>query len=60
MIATQNNSLNIKGTEMSIRIADDSKKIAILARQDSTDMRIIAVATLIFLPATFVAVRHLS
>ncbi|KAF2471517.1 uncharacterized protein BDR25DRAFT_155301, partial [Lindgomyces ingoldianus] len=36
-------------------IASDSRRIAILTRRDSTDMRIIAAVTLIFLPGTFVA-----
>lgn len=40
----------------SVRIAEDSRRVAILARQDSTDMRVIAGTTLLFLPATFVAV----
>jgi len=38
-------------------MAEDSRKVAILTRQDSTDMRVIAGATLVFLPATFLAVR---
>lgn len=43
-----------------LRIAEDSRKVAILARQDSTDMRVIAGTTLLFLPATFVAVSTFS
>ncbi|KAF1810031.1 hypothetical protein P152DRAFT_137967 [Eremomyces bilateralis CBS 781.70] len=42
-----------RATEASRRIADDSRTVAILTRRDSTDMRIIAAVTLIFLPATF-------
>lgn len=38
------------------QIAEDSKQIAIMTRRDSTDMRIIAAVTLIFLPCTFTAV----
>ena len=37
------------------KIAEDSRKVAILTRRDSTDMRIIASVTLVFLPGTFVA-----
>ena len=57
------NRNNIQATIASVniaaesrRIADDSKKIAILTRRDSNDMRIIAAVTLLFLPGTFVAV----
>lgn len=39
-------------------MAEDCRKVAILARQDSTVMRVIAGATLIFLPANFVAVSY--
>lgn len=38
------------------RIADESRKVAIWTRRDSTDMRIITVITMLFLPGTFVAV----
>ena len=38
------------------RIAEDSKRIAVLTRRDSNDMRVIAAVTLLFLPGTFVAV----
>ncbi len=38
-------------------IAEDSKNVALLTRLDSTNMRIIAVVTLFFLPGTFTAVR---
>ena len=41
-------------------IAEDSNQVAILAHRDSTDMRVIAVVTLIFLPATFTAVSTQS
>ena len=40
----------------SIRLANDSRAIAIAASRDSAIMRIITAATLVFLPATFVAV----
>ncbi|KAK4549449.1 hypothetical protein LTR36_006446 [Oleoguttula mirabilis] len=39
----------------SLGAGKDSRKVAILTRQDSTDMRVLAGATLVFLPATFVA-----
>ena len=56
MIGTNDSRLNYEAAMASVRIADDSRKVAILARQDSTDMRVIAGTTLLFLPATFVAV----
>lgn len=55
MVASQDSQLNYKTAEASLRMAEDSRKVAILTRQDSTDMRVIAGATLVFLPATFVA-----
>ena len=36
-------------------LAEESRNIAILTRRDSTDMRIIAAVTLVFLPGTFIA-----
>lgn len=63
LIGANDNKLNYQAAEASIRIAeesrriaDDSKKVAILTRRDSTDMRVIAAMTLMFLPGTFVAV----
>jgi hypothetical protein len=38
-------------------IAEDSKKVALLTRHDSTNMRIITTIPLFFLPGTFTAVR---
>ncbi|KIX10427.1 uncharacterized protein Z518_01509 [Rhinocladiella mackenziei CBS 650.93] len=69
MIGQKDNKLNIetaaasqKIAEISLRhnsamkdMAEDSKNVAILTRKDSTDMRIIAVVTLMFLPGTFMA-----
>ncbi|EXJ62355.1 hypothetical protein A1O7_02789 [Cladophialophora yegresii CBS 114405] len=69
MIGQKDNKLNIETAaasrdiaEISLRhntamkeMAVDSRNIAILTRQDSTDMRIIAVVTLLFLPGTFMA-----
>ena len=43
--------------EASRKIADESRKVAMWTRRDSTDMRIITAITLIFLPGTFTAVR---
>jgi hypothetical protein len=39
-------------------IAADSKQVALSALKDSGSMRTIAVITMIFLPATFTAVRY--
>lgn len=69
LIGQKDNKLNIetaaasrKIAEISLRhntsmkeMAEDSRNIAILTRKDSTDMRIIAVVTLMFLPGTFMA-----
>jgi hypothetical protein len=48
-IAQKDNFLNLRTADTSVRIAEAS-------RQDSTAMRSISVVTLLFLPATFVAV----
>jgi hypothetical protein len=69
MIGQKDNRLNIETAaashqiaELSLRhnsamkdMAEDSRHIAMLTRKDSTDMRIIAVVTLLFLPGTFIA-----
>lgn len=69
MIGQKDNKLNIATAaasreiaEISLRhntamkdMAEDSRNVAILTRKDSTDMRIIAVVTLMFLPGTFMA-----
>ncbi len=69
MIGQNDNRLNIETAAASRNIAEislghntamkemaeDSRNIAILTRKDSTDMRIIAVVTLLFLPGTFMA-----
>lgn len=49
MVASRDNALNYRAAEASIRLAA-------ITRRDSADMRVIAAVTLIFLPATFVAV----
>ncbi|KAI9695493.1 MAG: hypothetical protein M1820_008595 [Bogoriella megaspora] len=53
MIGNRDNILNFRAAQASVRIAE-------LARKDSSDMRIIAAVTLLFLPATFVAVGSLA
>ncbi|KIW89728.1 uncharacterized protein Z519_09885 [Cladophialophora bantiana CBS 173.52] len=67
MIGQKDNKLNIETAAASKRIAEigllhsnamkdmaeDSRNAAILTRKDSTDMRIIAMVTLLFLPGTF-------
>ncbi|KIW76250.1 hypothetical protein Z517_10996 [Fonsecaea pedrosoi CBS 271.37] len=69
MIGQKDNNLNIETAATSQMIArtglvhsnamrdmaEDSRNVAILTRKDSTDMRIIAVVTLLFLPGTFMA-----
>lgn len=49
MIAQRDSKINIS-------VAEDSKLIAAAAKQDSTAMKTVSMLTLIFLPATFVAV----
>ncbi|KAK5124890.1 hypothetical protein LTR85_001080 [Meristemomyces frigidus] len=62
MLAKRGNDVNNDIAQASLQTAKasseaskDSRKVAILTRQDSTDMRVMAGATLLFLPATFVA-----
>jgi hypothetical protein len=55
LISQRDNRTNIESAEASRRIADDSRKVALLTRKDSTDMRTISAVTLVFLPATFTA-----
>jgi hypothetical protein len=56
LISQKESRLHIQSAEASRHIAEESRKIATLTRQDSIDMRIIAAVTLIFLPGTFTAV----
>jgi hypothetical protein len=67
LISAHDNRVNIQAREASMqiakesrRIADDSKHVAILTRRDSTDMRVTAAVTPIFLPGTFAAVSPLD
>lgn len=46
--------------EASLRLSEDSKQIALATSQDSALMRIIAILTLVYLPATFTAVSEMS
>jgi hypothetical protein len=62
LIGTNDNRLNYRAAEASVKIAEESRRIAedfktvaVLTRRDSTDMRIIAAVTLCFLPGTFFA-----
>jgi hypothetical protein len=40
-------------------LAEDSKSVALATARDSAAMRVIAVVTILFLPATFTAVSNL-
>ncbi|OAG33775.1 hypothetical protein AYO21_12142 [Fonsecaea monophora] len=74
MIGQKDNNLNIETAATSQMIArtglvhsnamrdmaEDSRNVAILTRKDSTDMRIIAVVTLLFLPGTFSSTQPLT
>lgn len=55
MIGQRDNRVNIETAAASREIAEDSRRVAVLTRKDSLDMRIIAGVTLIFLPGTFMA-----
>jgi Mg2+ and Co2+ transporter CorA len=46
-----------KDNIVNIGLAADSKQIAAASKRDSSAMKTIAVLTMLFLPATFVAVR---
>jgi hypothetical protein len=73
LIAQKDNSLSIDIAEASRRIseasrhdnilmkalAEDSKSVALATARDSAAMRVIAVVTILFLPATFTAVSNL-
>jgi hypothetical protein len=45
-----------RDSKINILVAEDSKKIAMAAKRDSTAMKTISVLTMVFLPGTFVAV----
>jgi hypothetical protein len=45
-----------RDSKINILVAEDSKKIALAAKRDSTAMKTISVLTMVFLPGTFVAV----
>lgn len=55
MIGQRDNRVNIETAAASREIAEDSRRVAVLTRKDSLDMRIIAGVTLVFLPGTFMA-----
>lgn len=55
MIGQRDNRLNIKTASASREIAEITLKDNAMIRRDSTDMRIIAGVTLVFLPGTFTA-----
>lgn len=50
--------LNRRDTELMIRVAKDSRAVAIAAARDSASMQVIAAVTILFLPATFTAVSY--
>ena len=47
------------GNQLNLRIAAQSRDIALDSRRDASAMKAIAVLTIFFLPGTFVAVRFL-
>lgn len=46
-----------RDNQLMLRIADESGAVARATARDSAAMRVIAVVTVLFLPATFTAVR---
>jgi hypothetical protein len=52
------NLISQRDTDMNIKLAKNSNKIAIEAKRDSTSMMAIAVVTMFFLPGTFTSVRR--
>ncbi|KAF2436334.1 hypothetical protein EJ08DRAFT_644707 [Tothia fuscella] len=55
LISQKDSRAHIASAEATRQIADESRKMAHLTRRDSTDMRIIAAVTMVFLPGTFTA-----
>lgn len=46
-----------RDTDLMIQVAKDSRAVAVATAQDSASMQVIAAVTILFLPATFTAVR---
>ena len=57
MLEQRDNRLALQNATVMRQMAQDSREAAVYTQQDSTDMRIIATVTLVFLPGTFTAVR---
>lgn len=50
--------LSRKDNQLMLQIAEDSRAVALATARDSAAMRVIAIVTIVFLPATFTAVSH--
>jgi FixJ family two-component response regulator len=48
--------LSRRDNQIMLQVAEDSKAVALATARDSATMRVIAGVTILFLPATFVAV----
>ena len=57
MLEQRDNRLALQNATVMREMAQDSREATVYTQQDSTDMRIIATVTLVFLPGTFTAVR---
>ncbi|EMC91810.1 hypothetical protein BAUCODRAFT_305757 [Baudoinia panamericana UAMH 10762] len=55
LLSSNDNRANYEVAKSNYEIAKYAVRVAELARRDSTDMRVIAAATFVFLPGTFVA-----
>jgi len=58
MIRQIYNHLAHKSNQINLSLAESSRHIAMDAQKDSAVMKSIAVLTMIFLPATYIAVGH--
>jgi hypothetical protein len=50
--------LSRRDNQLMLQIAEDSKAVALATARDSAAMRVIAGVTILFLPATFIAVSY--
>lgn len=58
MIRQIYNHLAHKSNQINLSLAESSRRIAMEAQRDSAVMKSIAVLTMTFLPATYIAVSH--
>lgn len=49
-----------RDNQLMLRVADESRAVALATARDSAAMRVIAAVTVLFLPATFTAVSSVN